>query len=415
MNKRQKAVREYLLGGCTYLQLEKKYGISKATINRCVLKYQAQQQAKLKGVGLSSDLMKPKLNQPPTVEQLQKLLEQEQLRNKLLNTMLDIAEDELQVPIRKKFGRIGGPNQAVEKVRHNGKRQSLSALCALLGYSRQAFYQFEKNNSQACFEAELVIQQVLLHRSLQPRLGTRKLLVLMQGFVQEHQLKMGRDALFDLLREHKLLVKKRRRKVQTTFSNHWQKKYPNLIREYVPKAPNLLWVSDITYILVGDGFAYLSLVTDAYSRKIVGFCVSETLSAMGSLKALSMALKDCPDTSGLIHHSDRGVQYCCLEYVNLLKDNTIQISMTQSGDPLENAIAERVNGILKQELLADHYPSLAVAKKGIAQAVLIYNSLRPHSSCDMMTPQQAHQQTGDLRRRWKNYYKKREVDLEIAS
>ncbi|WP_461077789.1 IS3 family transposase [Spirosoma flavus] len=194
-----------------------------------------------------------------------------------------------------------------------------------------------------------------------------------------------------------------------------KRKYPNLIREYVPIAPNSLWVSDIVYVLVGEGFAYLSLVTDAYSRKIVGFCVSETLSAMGSLKALSMALKDCPDTSGLIHHSDRGVQYCCLEYVNLLKDNTIQISMTQSGDPLENAIAERVNGILKAELLADHYPTLAMARKGIAQAVLIYNSLRPHSSCDMLTPQQAHQQTGNLRRRWKNYYKKREVKLEIAS
>ncbi|WP_461083754.1 hypothetical protein [Spirosoma flavus] len=131
MNKRQKAVREYLLGGCTYLQLEKKYGISKATINRCVLKYQAQQQAKLKGVGLSSDPMKPKPNQPPSVEQLQKFLDQEQLRNKLLNAMLDIAEDELQVPIRKKFGRIGGPNQAVNKVSHSEKRHSLSALCAL--------------------------------------------------------------------------------------------------------------------------------------------------------------------------------------------------------------------------------------------------------------------------------------------
>jgi transposase len=131
MNKRQRAVRKYLLGGCTYLQLEKKYGISKATLNRCVLKYQAQQQAKLKGVVLSSDPMKPKPNQPPSVEQLQKLLEQELLRNKLLNAMLDIAEDELQVPIRKKFGRIGGPNQAVEKVRHNEERHSLSALCAL--------------------------------------------------------------------------------------------------------------------------------------------------------------------------------------------------------------------------------------------------------------------------------------------
>lgn len=140
---------------------------------------------------------------------------------------------------------------------------------------------------------------------------------------------------------------------------------------------------------------------------------------MGSLKALSMALKACQDINGLIHHSDRGVQYCCLEYVSLLKDNNIQISMTQSGDPLENrtggpAIAERVNGILKEELLADHYPALALAKKGIAQAVLIYNSLRPHSSCDMLTPQQAHQQRGDLRRRWKNYYEKGKIDLEVA-
>lgn len=298
-------------------------------------------------------------------------------------------------------------------MRHNEERHSLSSLCALLGYSRQAFYQFEKNNNQACFEAELVIQQVLLHRALQPRLGTRKLLVLLHDFVREHELKLGRDALFDLLRAHKLLVKKRRRKVQTTFSKHWQKKYANLIVEYVPKAPNSLWVSDITYILVGDGFAYLSLVTDAYSRKIVGFCVSETLSALGSLKALSMALKACQDTAGLIHHSDRGVQYCCLEYVSLLKENKIEISMTRSGDPLENAIAERVNGILKEELLADHYPNLTTAEKGIAQAILIYNSLRPHSSCDMLTPQQAHQQTGDLRRRWKNYYKKREIDLEV--
>ncbi len=131
-------------------------------------------------------------------------------------------------------------------MRHNEERHSLSSLCALLGYSRQAFYQFEKNNNQACFEAELVIQQVLLHRSLQPRLGARKLLMLMQDFIREHQLKLGRDALFDLLRAHKLLVKKRRRKVQTTFSKHWQKKYPNLILGYAPKAPNSLRVSDIT-------------------------------------------------------------------------------------------------------------------------------------------------------------------------
>lgn len=267
-------------------------------------------------------------------------------------------------------------------------------------------HQYNKNNCKEVFEEELVIQEVKKHRLLQPRLGTRKLAVKLQDFINGHNIKMGRDALFTMLREQDLLVRKRKRKAQTTFSKHWLKKYPNLIRGYVPAAPNALWVSDITYIVAGDGFAYLSLVTDAYSRKIVGFCLSETLEAAGSVKALQMALKGCKNTASLIHHSDRGVQYCSKDYVRILKKETIKISMTENGDPLENAIAERVNGILKEELLSDKYDNFEMAQKDIAKAVIIYNSLRPHLSCNMLTPDAAHQKTGELTRKWKNYYKK---------
>lgn len=260
---------------------------------------------------------------------------------------------------------------------------------------------------QEVFESELIVQEVLRHRRLQPRAGTRKLLIMLQGFVKMHQINLGRDGLFSLLREHDLLIRKRKRKAVTTFSKHWLKKYPNLIKGFVPLAPNLLLVSDITYIVVAEEFAYLSLITDAYSHKIAGFYLSRTLEAKGSVIALNMALKNCTDTSNLIHHSDRGVQYCCADYVNVLQNKNIKISMTENGDPLENAIAERVNGILKEELLQVKYDSFVAAQKSVAKAIAVYNSVRLHSSCDMLTPMEAHQKKGELKKHWKNYYKKR--------
>lgn len=258
-------------------------------------------------------------------------------------------------------------------------------------------------------QAELLIQEVLKHRELHPRIGTRKLVVLLQCFGKQHGISLGRDALFDLLREHDLLIRRRKRKVQTTFSKHWLRKYPNLIREFVPLAANLLWVSDITYIVIADEFAYLSLITDAYSRKIIGFYLSKTLEAVGCINALQMAMKTTATFEHLIHHSDRGVQYCSHEYVKLLNAKNIKISMTENGDPLENAIAERVNGILKEEYLQVKYACFDDAQKSIARAITIYNSLRPHSSCDMKTPDEAHITKGVLKRKWKNYYKKKEV------
>ena len=155
--------------------------------------------------------------------------------------------------------------------------------------------------------------------------------------------------------------------------------------------------------LKGNHFGYLSLITDAYSRKIVGFHLSDSLSAEGPLKALEMALKSRSDNAPLIHHSDRGSQYCADAYIALLKDNGINISMTQSGDPRDNAIAERVNGILKQELLLEVYPSLRQAQRSVVAAIGIYNQIRPHGSLDMMTPEKAHTRTGPIRRRWKSW------------
>jgi transposase InsO family protein len=237
----------------------------------------------------------------------------------------------------------------------------------------------------------------------------------MQEFLKAHQFQIGRDAMFDLLSEHGLSVTGRKRKGSvTTFSGHRFKKYPNIIKGFIPNAPNQLWVSDITYIHLKDGFAYLSLITDAYSHKIVGFYLSKDLSAKGSLKALRMALDYNPIITNLIHHSDRGVQYCSDDYVKLLNENNIGISMTEKGDPLENALAERVNGILKTELLDEVFSDFKTAQQAVAIACSTYNHLRPHGSIKNLKPFEAHQKTGELPKLWKNYYqinKRKEMEM----
>lgn len=239
-------------------------------------------------------------------------------------------------------------------------------------------------------------------------IGGRKLYAILQSFLLQHQIKMGRDALFDLLAAHYLLVRKKRIRVYTTQSFHWLRKYPNCIKEVVPCRANEVWVSDITYYQTKKGFVYISFITDAYSRKIIGYHVANTLEATHTLSALKMAITSAEGSlTGLIHHSDRGVQYCSYEYVKLLQDNHILISMTENGDPLENAIAERVNGIMKQEYL-DHYSltDLKEVMEVLAKSVNTYNTLRPHMSCNMLTPSDVHQNNLPAERNWKNYYKK---------
>ena len=281
--------------------------------------------------------------------------------------------------------------------------RGVRGFCRLLGFTSQAYYQYQTISLKRSLEEELLIQQVLNHRRLQPQLGARKLLILMQPFMEAHDMSIGRDVFFRLLQVNGLLIRKRRRnKPLATFSDHWYRKYPDLRKGVVAVRADEIWVSDITYIhLPGKTFAYLSLITDAYSRKIVGFCLHSNLSADGPETALRMAINGRTGKQPLIHHSDRGIQYCSDGYINLLNKSAINISMTQSGDPRDNAIAERVNGILKQELLKDVYRDIKQARIAVITAVGTYNTLRPHSSVDMMTPENAHAKTGVIRRRWK--------------
>ena len=224
--------------------------------------------------------------------------------------------------------------------------------------------------------------------------------------MQEHGIKIGRDKLFEILERYGLLVRYRKRKAITTNSNHPFYKYDNLIQQLTLRTKNQLWVSDITYISLKEGFAYLSLVTDAFSRKIVGYSLWPSLAAQGSMNALQMALDQIKPqyTCNLIHHSDRGVQYCCSDYVQRLKAYNIQISMSYHGDPYQNAIAERVNGILKTEFgLYKSFENIDKANEVVVNAVELYNNKRPHSSLNYLTPNQAHHLTGIIKRNWKNY------------
>ena len=243
-------------------------------------------------------------------------------------------------------------------------------------------------------------------RKRHPHLGGRKLYQLLEPFLLVHQIKMGRDALFDLLSVNNLLVRRRKKGVYTTNSFHYFKRYPNLIKDLKPSRSNQLWVSDITYWSVSNCFLYIHLITDAYSRKIVGYRLSKTLEAKETIEALKLALEGLSDkNNALIHHSDRGIQYCSTQYVSLLKENGINISMTENGDPLENAIAERVNGILKTEYLNNYEVNdFKEASDLLDEVIKLYNEERPHMSLGNNTPVEVHKHNRETDQLWKNYY-----------
>ena len=284
---------------------------------------------------------------------------------------------------------------------------SILRFCRLLGVTRQALYQHEWHHKEFDTKAELIVEKVRSIRKHHRRMGTRKLYLRLQSFLAKHHIKLGRDKLFDILSTYKLLVRKRKRKMSTTQSYHRFHKYPNLIKGMTVKGINQLWVSDITYLKIMGRFSYISLITDAYSHKIIGFHVAQTLETMHSIKALKMAIagiKEC-SSYGIIHHSDRGIQYCSEEYVKLLQDNKILISMTENGDPLENPIAERINGIIKEEYL-DHYNDTTIPQiqERLKRAVALYNNERPHMSCSMLTPREVHRGNLRVEKIWKSYY-----------
>ncbi len=255
---------------------------------------------------------------------------------------------------------------------------------------------------------EMVAMYVRGIRRRQPRIGTRKLYSVLKAVIRGSGIKMGRDKFYSVLRGYDLLVKPRQRRIKTTDSKHGYRKYPNLIKGYTANGPEQIWVSDITFVPMETGFVYVSLVTDQYSKRIMGYQAHPTLEAEGALGALKMALKNRRyREKKLIHHSDRGTQYACEEYVRVLQQNGILISMSAPGNPYENAVAERVNGTIKAEFSLDGYfRDIEQVRRVLKETVSVYNTERPHASCDYLTPEQAHQRQGVLKKRWRTYKRK---------
>lgn len=272
----------------------------------------------------------------------------------------------------------------------------MERLCALVGFSRQAFYKQRHHRSRREIDEELIVALIQRERCLHPRIGTRKLQRLLAAELAELGVSIGRDRLFWLLGERDLLVPRRRRGTVTTCSRHGFRVWPNLIRHVQAGLSHQVWVSDLTYIRTDEGFIYLALVMDAFSRKIVGYDSSDSLESEGCLRALRMALAQLPDGAAPIHHSDRGTQYCCGRYITALEERGCPISMTEMNHCYENAKAERLNGILKGEYgLGQTFRSKMQAREAAHQAVLLYNSRRPHLALNYRTPEAVHTGAGN--------------------
>ncbi len=284
-------------------------------------------------------------------------------------------------------------------------------MCRAFGRSKQAYYQNDGSRELRQSALELfAVEFILSTRLRSPGIGGRKIWHMYCSEFPPGQ-RLGRDRFEAVIERNGLKLRKKKRRTRTTDSSHSYPLYPNLVRDLIPERVNQLWVSDITYIPLWQGddeyrFCYLSLITDAYSREIVGWAVGLTLDTTFPLMALEMAIRriEGHDGKGLIHHSDRGVQYACRKYTAFLKSNLISISMTESGDPKENAQAERINSTIKNELLKDkRFHSLGQVKAALEDAVDFYNNRRPHMSLDMMTPAQAAKCTGQIEKKWHSY------------
>ena len=273
------------------------------------------------------------------------------------------------------------------------KEGTIVSACGLFGVSRQVYYRSKRSVSQRQLTAVKVVCMAVEIRQQMPRIGTRKLYYLLQDRLKK--IGVGRDKLFAIMKANHMLIKPKKNYRKTTDSYHRFHKHKNLIEGATPQRPEQVWVSDITYIGNRGNHRYLALVTDAYSKKVVGYNLSSSLSAQGAIKALKMGLKQRKyKDKELIHHSDRGMQYCCDDYQKILTKKEVKCSMTESYDPYANAVAERVNGIIKQEFnLEEYHVSLPIMKELIKDSIKIYNTKRPHSSCEMNTPEQMHKQS----------------------
>jgi len=269
---------------------------------------------------------------------------------------------------------------------------SISNICDCFGLKRDAFYKYCKRDRQRPLFKKQIIEIVKERRKSLHREGVRKLMKPLNKDFDKANLKVGRDTLFDILREHKMLTLRKKYSARTSNSYHRFYKYSNIIKDLEVTRPNQVWASDITYIRTVKGFCYLALITEMYSRKIVGYDISDSLELKGCVRALNKALYQANNMDGLIHHSDRGIQYCSNVYTQILKRKKIGISMTEENHCYENAMAERVNGILKDEFYLDQtFTNVAHAKRALQNVIKLYNEIRLHLSLDYKTPNYMHQ------------------------
>jgi transposase InsO family protein len=259
--------------------------------------------------------------------------------------------------------------------------------------SRQNYYARHQQRERRAVDGELVAGLVKRERRLQPRLGTRKLYHMLKGELEQAGVRIGRDRMFEELGKKELLLEPLRSPYpRTTQSYHTLPVVRNRIKGKEVKGPNQVWVSDLSYLRTGEGYLYLALITDKFSRKIVGWHVGDNLEAVGCVRALERAFEELPEQSQPIHHSDQGCQYCCHEYVNRLKERGLPISMTETNHCAENALAERMNGILKQEYgLGSEFRTKAQARLAVQQGIELYNTRRPHTALGLRVPAQVHQ------------------------
>jgi len=279
-------------------------------------------------------------------------------------------------------------------VKNNPKTKpySLASICNLVDLKRDAFYKYQKRYIKQKQIDDQVVNLVKISRKTLPREGTRKLMKSLRDDFEKIGIKIGRDQLFRILRENGLLVKRKKYSHRTTNSYHRFYKYGNIIKNLKINRPNQVWASDITYIKTVNGFCYLALITDMYSRKIVGFDLSNSLELNGCIRALKKAIYQAKATKGIIHHSDRGIQYCSNQYTDILKSKKMEISMTEENHCYENAMAERVNGILKDEFFLDQtFINVNHAKRATKNAIKLYNNKRLHLSLEYKTPNYVHQ------------------------
>lgn len=284
----------------------------------------------------------------------------------------------------------------------------MSSTCSLFGVNRQVYYRAKKAQANSQQRASLVVEMVKEKRKSMRRLGTRKLYEKL--YEPLRQLGIGRDRLFDILRANHMHIVPKRQYQVTTNSYHRFKKHKNLVEDLEIKRPEQVFVSDITYIGSREHPMYLALITDAYSKRIMGYNVSDSLNASGAVAALEMALKKRRyKKEALIHHSDRGIQYCGNDYQQVLEKHSIKCSMTEKYDPYQNAVAERVNGIIKQEFLEGIVVrDVELMDKIIKESIQIYNQDRPHLSCHMLTPDRMHLQR---QLKMKTYISKKSTEM----